>query len=179
MLLAEQEKQTSKSRSASVAEGIPSLRRDPDTPDLLVFPPILLGGAMLLGALLDWLHPVPLLPPVPAWVSGAALFVLSATLGVTAQKALNRAGTNIRPDQPTIALVTDGPYRRTRNPLYLAGLGVYLGVGCFINGLAPFLLFVPLVALLHRGIVLREERYLAAKFGEPYRAYLTQVRRWL
>ena len=52
-------------------------------------------------------------------------------------------------------------------------------MGCFINGLAPFLLFVPLVALLHRGIVSREERYLAAKFGEPYRVYLTQVRCWL
>jgi len=75
--------------------------------------------------------------------------------------------------------VTDGPYRRTRNPLYLAGLGVYLGVAFFINGLAPFLLLVPLAALLHWGIVLREERYLTTKFGEKYRAYETQVRRWL
>jgi protein-S-isoprenylcysteine O-methyltransferase Ste14 len=155
------------------------LKRDPDVPDILVFPPILLGGAMLLGALLDWLLPIPLLSPVAARVLGAALFVFSAALGFSAQRALRRAGTNISPNEPTLALVTDGPYRRTRNPLYLAGLGVYLGVALFINGLAPFLLLVPLAVLLHWGIVLREERYLTTKFGETYRVYQTQVRRWL
>lgn len=114
------------------------MRRDPDTPDILVFPPLLLGGAMLLGALLDWLYPVPLLPAATARALGVVLFVLSASVGFAAQRALRRAGTNIRPDQPTLALVTDGPYRWTRNPLYLAGLGVYLGVAFFVNGLAPF-----------------------------------------
>jgi len=159
--------------------GVPDLMRDPDSPDILVFPPILLGGAMLLGFLLDWLLPIPLFSPVAARVLGATLFVLGAALGYAAQKALRRAGTNISPAEPTLALVTDGPYRRTRNPLYLAGLGVYLGVALFINGLAPFLLFVPLAVLLHWGIVLREERYLTAKFGEAYREYQNQVRRWL
>ena len=153
--------------------------RDRDVPDILVFPPILLGGAMLLGALLDWLLPIPLLSPVAARVLGVTLFVLSAAVGYSAQRALRRAGTNISPAEPTLALVIDGPYRRTRNPLYLAGLGVYLGVALFINGLAPFLLLVPLAVLLHWGIVLREERYLATKFGETYRTYQTQVRRWL
>lgn len=155
------------------------MRRDTDTPDILIFPPILLGGAMVLGALLNWLHPIPLLPPPAAVASGTALFVLSATFGFSAQNALRRAGTNVRPDQPTLTIVTDGPYGRTRNPLYLAGIGVYLGVASFINGLAPFLLVVPLAALLHWGVVLREERYLGAKFGEPYRTYLTRVHRWL
>ena len=153
--------------------------RDPDSPDVLVFPPILLGGAMLLGFLLDWLLPIPLFSPAAARVLGAILFVLGAALGYAAQRALRRAGTNISPAEPTLALATDGPYRRTRNPLYLAGLGVYLGVALFINGLAPFLLFVPLAVLPHRGIVLREERYLTAKFGEAYREYQNQVRRWL
>jgi len=153
--------------------------RDPDVPDILIFPPILLGGVMLLGALLDWLCPIPMLPLAAARVLGASFFVLCAALGYSAQRALRRAGTNISPNEPTLALVTDGPYRRTRNPLYLAGLGVYLGVALFINGLAPFLIFVPLAVLLHWGVVLREERYLTTKFGETYRAYQTQVRRWL
>lgn len=134
---------------------------------------------MILGALLDWLHPVPLLPPTPARILGTALLVLGATLGFSAQRALRRAGTSARPDQPTLAVATDGPYGWTRNPLYLAGLGVYLGVGFFVNGLAPFLLFVPLAVVLHWGVVLREERYLAAKFGQTYRDYQTRVRRWL
>jgi protein-S-isoprenylcysteine O-methyltransferase Ste14 len=150
-----------------------------DRPDILVFPPILLGGTMLLGFVLDWLHPIPVLPPIAARGLGVTLFAFSATLAWSAQAVLRRAGTNISPDQPTLALVTDGPYRRTRNPLYMAGLGVYLGVACFVNGIAPFVLFVPLVVLLHWGIVRREERYLAAKFGEAYSRYQSQVRRWL
>jgi len=158
---------------------MPDSPRDADKPDILVFPPILLGGAMLLGFVLDWLHPIPLLPPVAARILGVTLFVFSGALGYSAQTVLRRAGTNISPNQPTVALVTDGPYRRTRNPLYLAGLGVCLGVACFINGLAPFLLLAPLWALLQWGIVRREERYLSAKFGEVYRAYRNQVPRWL
>lgn len=150
-----------------------------DRPDVLIFPPILLGGAMLLGFVLDWLHPIPLFPPVAARILGVTLFVLSGALAYWAQTVLRRAGTNISPNQPTLALVTRGPYRRTRNPLYLAGLGVFLGVACFVNGLAPFLLFAPLVALLHWGVVRREERYLSVKFDEAYRAYQSEVRRWL
>ena len=152
---------------------------DADRPDILVFPPVLLGGTMLLGALLDWLYPIPLLPPVTARIVGVAFFLFSGALAWFAQAAFRRAGTNVSPSQPTLALATDGPYRWTRNPLYLAGLGVFLGVACLVNGVAPFLLFVPLVALLHWGIVRREERYLLAKFGEAYRAYQKQVRRWL
>jgi protein-S-isoprenylcysteine O-methyltransferase Ste14 len=134
---------------------------------------------MLFGVLLDRLCPVPLLPPVPARLLGTALFVLSAILAFAAQRALRRAGTQVSPVQPTLAVATGGPYRWTRNPIYLADLGVYVGVSFFIDGLVPFLLLVPLAALLHWGVVLREERYLAAKFGETYRAYQARVRRWL
>lgn len=155
------------------------MARDADRPDVVVFPPLLLGGAMVLGFVLDRLHPMPLLPPVAARSIGVILFALSGALGYRAQSALRRVGTNISPSQPTLALATDGPYRRTRNPLYLAGLGVFLGVACFVNGLAPFVLFAPLFALLHWGVVRREEQYLDAKFGEAYRAYRSRVRRWL
>jgi len=158
---------------------MPDLERDADRPDILFFPPILLGGTMLLGFVLDWLHPVPLLPPTAARLIGGTLFVCGGALAYSAQRVLRRAGTNISPNQPTLALVIDGPYRRTRNPLYLAGMCVCVGVACFVNGVAPFLLLVPLVALLDWGIVQREERYLSAKFGEAYRVYQKQVRRWL
>jgi hypothetical protein len=119
-----------------------------DRPDILVFPPILLGGTMLLGFGLDRRYPVPLLPLTAARLDGGALFALTGALADS----------------------TDGPYRRTRNPLYLAGLGVYLGVVCFVNGIAPFPLLAPLAALSDWGIVQREERYLGAKFGSAYRA---------
>ena len=92
---------------------------------------------------------------------------------------MHRAGTNIRPDRPALALVTDGPFHFTRNPLYVAALGVYVGIALFVNGLVPVLLVIPVFYLLLWGVVLREERYMEARFGEPFRAYLARVRRWL
>ncbi len=92
---------------------------------------------------------------------------------------MRRAGTNVRPDQPTLALVFDGPFRFTRNPLYLAATGLYLGIALLVDALWPLLLLVPVLAVLRWGVVAREERYLEAKFGEPYRAYKARVRRWL
>jgi len=96
-----------------------------------------------------------------------------------AHKAMTRAGTNVFPTLPALALVTDGPFRYTRNPLYIAASGVYVGVALWVDGLVPLLLFPLVVILLHYAIVLPEERYLETKFGESYRAYRSRVRRWL
>ncbi len=150
-----------------------------DKPDILILPPVLVGGGLLLGVLLHWLWPITLLPVVPARVFGATIFVLAGILAHFAQNAMKRAGTNIWPTQPTLALVTGGPFRFTRNPLYLAAAGVYLGVTLWVDGLLPLLLLAPVLCLLHWGIVLPEERYLATKFGEPYSKYTSRVRRWL
>src|SRR5438034_9887238 len=102
------------------------MARSDDTPAILVLPPILVGGCLIIGILLHWLRPLPLLPVVPARVLGLTVFVLSGVLAHLAQTAMRRAGTNILPTQPSLALVTDGPFRVTRNPLYIAALGLYL-----------------------------------------------------
>ena len=150
-----------------------------DTPGVLIFPPILFGGTLLLGVLLHWLFPIRLMPVVPARVLGVVAFVLAGVIAHLAQKALERAGTNVRPDQPTTSLVTSGPYAVVRNPLYVAALCLYIGIALFVDGVALFVLLIPLMIVLHWGIVLREERYLESKFGDDYRAYRSQVRRWL
>ena len=92
---------------------------------------------------------------------------------------MKRVGTNVLPTQPTLALATDGPYRFSRNPLYIAAIGVYVGVALWVDSLALLLLLPPMIAVLHWGIVLREERYLSAKFGARYEVYRATVRRWL
>lgn len=161
------------------AEGPRDGERGDDTASVLVFPPVLLGGTMVLGLVLDRLWPVPVLPPAASVVVGVTLFALAGALARSAQRALRRVGTNTSPHLPTLALATDGPYRRTRNPLYIAGLAVCVGVACLVNGVAAFLVVVPAAIVLHRGVVLREERYLEARFGEAYRAYRGRVRRWL
>jgi len=88
-------------------------------------------------------------------------------------------GTNVRPDQPSLAIVTDGPFRFSRNPMYLATTGLYLGLTLLVNTAWPLILLSPMLLVLHWGVIRREERYLEAKFGEPYRAYKSRVRRWV
>ena len=90
-----------------------------------------------------------------------------------------RAGTNVPPNKPTVTIVTGGPFRFTRNPLYLGGTLVYLGFAMVLGSVWLLWLFVPMVLVLRWGIIHREERYLEAKFGEVYLAYKARVRRWL
>src|SRR6266853_614255 len=89
------------------------------------------------------------------------------------------AGTNIPPYLPTTALVVDGIYGRTRNPLYLGTTLVYLGLSVAAGSLWAIVLVVPLVWVMNVGVVAREERYLERKFGDAYRAYKARVRRWV
>jgi protein-S-isoprenylcysteine O-methyltransferase Ste14 len=150
-----------------------------DSPGVVVFPPVLFAGTLVLGLVLHWIRPVPLLPSLVARLLGLVILVLSGALARAAERAMKRAGTNIRPDQPTLAIVTAGPFRFTRNPLYLAGTGLYLAIALLVNGLGLLVLVLPMLAVLHWGVVRREERYLETKFGDPYREYRARVRRWL
>ena len=151
-----------------------------DAPDIVVLPPVLVGGTMIVGLIIHYLlWQVNVLPMLLSRILGVVLFVSSGVLAHFAHRAMQRVGTNVLPTQPTLALATDGPFRFTRNPLYIAAIGVYLGTTLWVNSLVMLLLIIPMALVLHRGIVLREERYLAAKFGDEYDAYRTRVRRWL
>lgn len=151
----------------------------PDAPGVLVFPPALFAGTLVLGLALHWLRPVSLLPPLPARLAGLIVLLLSWWLVKSAEAAMKRAGTNVRPDQPSLAIVTDGPFRFTRNPMYLATTGLYLGITLLVDTPWPLVWLLPMLLVLHWGVVRREERYLEAKFGEPYRTYKSRVRRWV
>lgn len=88
-------------------------------------------------------------------------------------------GTNINPTKPTMTIIQSGPYRYSRNPLYLSLTLVYCGLALLINTWWA-VIFLPAVLLsMHFLVVLREERYLENKFGESYRAYCGRVRRYL
>ena len=149
-----------------------------DSPGVIAWPPALYIGALLLGLLLHLLWPIHPLPPSPARVAGTALLVAGCTLGFWAERTMRHAGTNIRPDRPATALVTRGPFRFTRNPLYVSATALYLGVTLVVNALGPLIVLPFLLALLQWGVIRREEYYLEQKFGETYRTYRTRVRRW-
>jgi protein-S-isoprenylcysteine O-methyltransferase Ste14 len=150
-----------------------------DAAGVVVFPPVLFGGTLLVGLILHWLLPVALLPGRAARLLGLAILVASALLVRAAEAAMKRAGTDPRPNHPSLAVVTDGPFRFTRNPMYVGTTGLYVGVSLLVNAVWPLVLLLPMLAVLHWGVVRREERYLEGKFGEPYRAYRSRVRRWV
>jgi protein-S-isoprenylcysteine O-methyltransferase Ste14 len=152
-----------------------------DNANVIVFPPIILLATVALGVILDGFLPLGLmahLPWIPRMVAGAILLLLGASMPFMVRRAFISAGTNIRPDQPTTALVTSGLFAHLRNPVYVGGCIALLGVALLLGSNWTVILMVPAMLLLHYGVVLREERYLEAKFGAPYRAYMASVPRY-
>ena len=92
---------------------------------------------------------------------------------------MRTAGTNINPSLPALAIVQSGPFRYCRSPLYLALTLLFVGLTLAFNTWWGIVILVPLVIVMHVGVVLREERYLEQKFGETYRQYRSKVRRYL
>ena len=152
-----------------------------DNPGVIVFPPLILLAAIVLGLLLDYLLPLgwlDALPRTPRMIVGLLLFLFGASFPIRVRRAFEAAGTNIRPDQPTNAIVTQGLFAHARNPVYVGGLIALAGVALVFGSDWMVILLVPAFLVLHYGVVLREERYLEAKFGAPYLAYKRSVPRY-
>ena len=92
---------------------------------------------------------------------------------------MRKANTNIPTWEPALALVTDGVYARTRNPIYLAFIIFLVGAGMLFNSDWMFVLLVPFALVMHYGVIRREEAYLLARFGAPYANYMGRVPRYL
>ncbi|MEO8503821.1 MAG: isoprenylcysteine carboxylmethyltransferase family protein [Acidobacteriota bacterium] len=151
------------------------------TSGVRVFPPIFYIAGIAAGFLLQWVVPVALLPEswaLPSHWIGTTLVGLWLTLSLWAVTTFRRVGTTPNPTQPTTALALSGPYRFTRNPMYL-GLACLQAGTAFLGRTVWPLLTLPLVLwMVRRQVIDREERYLAKKFGDDYRRYKAAVRRW-
>jgi protein-S-isoprenylcysteine O-methyltransferase Ste14 len=150
-----------------------------DSPGVIIFPPLLYLGTLFTGLAVHYLRPWNLMPGPWIRIAGAPLILAGGFVASWGRKAMLRAGTNIFPGKPTLAIVTDGPYRYTRNPLYLGNLIVYAGLALVFNSIWLLLFMVPMILIIEWGIIRREERYLAAKFGDLYLNYKATVRRWM
>ena len=150
-----------------------------DHPGVLIFPPLLWLIGAGLSSLLHFLFPSPFLRADIARFLGFALAASAIVLILWAARTLKAGGTNVHPNQPALAIVRAGPYRFTRNPMYLALVSLQLALGFFLNDWLTLAFALPVALILHFGVILREERYLEGKFGEPYRALKRDVRRWL
>ena len=150
-----------------------------DNPGVIAPPPLLYGLAFLVGAVLHSLFPTPIVAPNVAAGIGLTLLCIGAVLAVWSRRTMEGASTNVNPSLPATTLVIIGPFQFSRNPMYLARTLLYLGLGFLANALSVVLALVPLLVVIHHGVIKREERYLEAKFGDAYRQYRAGVRRWL
>lgn len=150
-----------------------------DTPGVPMPPPFFFAIPLLLALALEWAAPSSFVGGLARWLGGGALVAAGLALDVAGFVTQKRAGTDPIPFHPSTRVVSHGPYRFTRNPMYLGFLLWTLGLAVlFDSGWA--LLAAPLgLVLVERFVVAREERYLERKFGEEYLSYKRRVRRWL
>lgn len=151
-----------------------------DTAHVIIRPPLAWGLAVIAGLALNWLVPLPFLPvDLPAGWLGALVFVLALALVAWAIVTMTRAGSNVPTNRPTTTIVESGPYRFTRNPIYLGMFLGLIGLGIAFDNIWLLLMLVPFALVIRYGVVAREETYLDRKFGDGYRGYRSRVRRWL
>ncbi len=150
-----------------------------DKADIIALPPIIFGAFVVLGLAANRLWPVPL-PSSGFWRwIGIVLIVTSLVIAGFAVRTMKRAKTDVSPHRPTTAIVRDGPFGYTRNPLYLSLVLIFVGISACIDSLTMLVFAIPFAIILNMGVIVPEERYLERKFGDGYRTYKDTVRRWL
>lgn len=153
-----------------------------DTAGVIAPPPLLYLGFLILGLVLEFLVVRTQGLDMPAalrWTVVALFLLLGIAAIVAAVLRFRRAGTPAPPWQPTTAFVAQGVYRFTRNPMYLGMTLIYCAIGVAADAPVVFWMLIPLAVTIHYGVVLREERYMAGKFGDAYIDYANRVPRWL
>ena len=158
------------------------MAHDPnEAPNKLPLPPLLTVGIILFGLVLDRVIPFGLgeqRPPVLTWL-GLSLTVAAIGIDIWAFATFRRHGANIRPDRAATALITDGPFAWSRNPIYLANVMLTAGIGLAADNMWVVLGAALLCFALWDLAISREEAHMAAKFPDQWPRYTALVRRWL
>jgi protein-S-isoprenylcysteine O-methyltransferase Ste14 len=151
-----------------------------DTANIVVRPPIAWALAVLAGLALQWVIPLPFMPvSAPAGWVGGTVFLLALALVAWAIATMTGAGSNVPTNMPTTTIVRTGPYRLTRNPIYIGMFLGLVGLAIAFDSLWLVATLVPFALVIRYGVVACEEAYLERKFGDAYRDYRARVRRWL
>jgi len=152
----------------------------PDSAGVKLPPPMTFAAPLVLGLVAGrWWCP---LPAPPAWgsrVVGGILFVAGLAFGGWARLLFVRRKTTVLPFRPSSVLVADGPFRFSRNPIYVAFTAIYVGISLLFRSLWPLILLPLVLIVLQKTAIDREEAYLERRFGDEYREYRKRVRRWL
>jgi protein-S-isoprenylcysteine O-methyltransferase Ste14 len=134
---------------------------------------------LIVALLFGWFLPLPI--PRPWWVrlAGGLITLCGLWLARNAVRAQSQAHTSVDPYTPTTAIVTDGPYRFSRNPIYLGFVLLVTGIPLIFGFYWGAILSLVAIDAYNRLIISREEQYLEKKFGQSYLDYKSRVRRWL
>ena len=151
----------------------------PDNPGVIAFPPLIYGSALLIGLVVNYFVPIQFLAGALSIWLGVLLISVAGPLVLSTVFVMRRAQTTFDVQKSTTSIVTEGPFRFSRNPAYLALTLLYIGIASLINSIWVLLMVVPTVIVMQRGVIEREERYLERKFGEEYLRYKEQARRWI
>ena len=158
---------------------IPLSGPGPDDPGVRVPSPLIFAAAFALGLLLERLLPLPELPPGLRRALALPCLAACAALGGWAFAWFLRLRTTVLPFRPSEALITSGPYRFSRNPLYISTALLYIVLALWFAELWTLLMLPAAMAVLQRLVIMKEEAYLERRFGQEYLDYKARVRRWL
>ncbi|MBD2308962.1 isoprenylcysteine carboxylmethyltransferase family protein [Chroococcidiopsis sp. FACHB-1243] len=145
----------------------------------IVRPPFVYLGAIALGLLLHFVWSVPLVSLAVNGPLGGTTVLVAVVLFLWAVSTFRTAGTPVPGNRPTTTIVHTGPYRYSRNPIYLSFSLLQLGVAFWVNSLWLLVTLIPAVALMSFVVIPREEHYLESRFPSDYLPYKASVRRWL
>ncbi len=152
-----------------------------DNPGVHFPPPLVYAIAFIAGWLLGRIWPLPVADAAAPWrvVVATLCAIVWLTLMFSAFATFARSRTTIIPNRAASTIVTRGPYRITRNPMYVSMVALYLALALFVNSWWPLFLLPVVVAIIDRLVIAREERYLDSAFPGEYAEYRKRVRRWL
>jgi len=150
-----------------------------DNPGVIALPPLIYTAGFIIGIVLHFIHPISLLPNyLNPWL-GIVLIAISILIVLPSVRSFTNAKTEFHVRKPSTALIKTGLYKYSRNPMYISLTFLYLGITSLINSLWLLILVMPVLIIIQKGVIEREESYLGEKFGDEYIEYKKKVRRWI
>ncbi len=150
-----------------------------DAPNVRIIPPLIYLAGLVIGSLADAWMPLKFVSRPAAWALGAAILACGALLAGSALLTFRGFGTTVRPDRAATTLVISGPYKITRNPMYLGLALAYLGIAVAGQLVWAIVLLPVVLVIIQRRAIQPEEAFLRRRFGADYTNYAARVRRWI
>jgi protein-S-isoprenylcysteine O-methyltransferase Ste14 len=150
-----------------------------DVPNVKIIPPLVYLAGVVIGIVISIWIPTNIAPNSLAWMLGGLLIICGAGLSGSAILKFKDVSTTVRPDRAASTLVVVGPYRITRNPMYLGLALVYVGIAIAVQSVWALILLPVVLTIIQRRAIEPEEAFLERRFGANYISYKEKVRRWI